>query len=248
MDYTGKAVIYKIINLTNAKFYVGSTTKLKDRVRTHRRQLRRGTHHCPHLQRAWAKYGEQNFVFHVVATVDDPAELHLVEQQFLDEHHGGGQCYNYARFTDSSARGVARSEAHKAALSDALKRHYAVNPHHALGTAHSEESKALMRKNRAGKPMAEETKLKLREANLGKQASEETRAKLSALRKGKERTADHASKYNKAIVEVVSGEVFSSLKEVKERFAMSPGMLAKALLADRPLKRGKNAGKHFRYA
>lgn len=246
MDYVGDAVVYKIINLTNAKFYVGSTVKIKERFRAHRRHLRAGNHHCPHLQHAWNKYGEDAFVFRVIATISDPAELHAVEQTFLDEHHGSAQCYNYARYTDNSNRGVAHSAKHRAAISMALKVHYAENIHPATGRVHSDESKQLMSTNRAGKPVADSTKEKLRQANLGKRASQETREKLSAIHKGRERAVEHAAKYNKAIIELTSGEVFQSLKEVKERFDMSPGMLAKALDADRPLIRGKNAGKHFR--
>lgn len=248
MDYAGQAVVYKIINLTNAKFYVGSTVKVKERFRAHRRHLRAGKHHCPHLQQAWNRYGEEAFVFKVIATVADPSELHAIEQVFLDEHHGSAECYNYARYTDNSNRGVVRSPEHRAAISEALKAHYAENTHPATGRAHSEEAKALMSANRAGKAVTAATKEKLRQANLGRRASEETRAKLSAIRKGKERTAEHAAKYNKAVVELTTGEVFHSLKAVKERFDMSPGLLAKALAADRPLTRGKNAGKHFRYA
>jgi group I intron endonuclease len=248
MDRTDKPVIYKIINLTNAKFYVGSTVKWRTRVRTHRRKLVAGTHHCTPLQNAWNKYGEESFVFRIVAEVSDPAELHSVEQVYLNEHHGTEKCYNVARYTDNSNRGVVRSERHKVRISEALKQHYETNTHPRLNLPHSEESKALMRANRAGKTVSEETKAKLREANLGKRATAETRAKLSAMRKGKERTAEHAAKYNKAIVEVTSGQLFQSLKDVKEAFGLSPGMLAKALAADRPLIRGKNAGKHFQYA
>jgi group I intron endonuclease len=248
MEHSEKPVIYKIINLTNAKFYVGSTVKWRTRVRTHRRKLAAGTHHCLPLQNAWNKYGADSFVFRIVVTVDDPAELHSVEQVFLNEHHGTNQCYNMARHTDNSSRGAVRSDRHKERISAALKRHYEENTHPRLGLPHSEKSKARMRTNRAGKVVSEDTKAKLREANLGKRATAETRAKLSAIRKGKERAAEHAAKYNKAIVEVTSGQVFQSLKEVKAAFGLSPGMLAKALAADRPLIRGKNAGKHFRYA
>jgi group I intron endonuclease len=248
MNPSENAVVYKIINLTDAKFYVGSTVKVKERFRTHRRQLRNGTHHCRHLQNAWNRDGEDHFVFRVVATVADHSELHAVEQVFLDEHHGSPQCYNHAKYTDNSNRGVAHPESHRRAISEALKRHYAENAHHALGAVRSEESRALMRQNRAGIPVSEERKEKLRQANLGKRASAETRAKLSAIRKGRVKSQDHTAKYNKAVIEVTSGEVFASLKEVMAQFGMSPGLLNKVLKADRPLKRGKNAGKHFRYA
>lgn len=247
MDYTGKAVIYKIINLTNAKFYIGSTVKLKERFRKHRRELRANKHHCPHLQSAWNKYGEASFVFKVVEVVDDASKLHEVEQVLLDEHHGKEHCYNFARYTDNSNRGVIRSEPHKRALSEALKHYYAHNPSPNLGRKHKDESKQLMSQNRSGKTVTEETKEKLRRANLGKKASGETRALLSSQRKGKERSATHAAKYNKPILEVTTGEIFPSLKAVKERFGMSPGVLAKALAADKPMAKGKNIGLHFKY-
>lgn len=247
MDYTGKAVVYKIINTANAKFYVGSTVRIKTRFRTHRRKLRSGTHHCLHLQNAWNKYGEDAFVFRVVAVVEDFSELSAVEQAFLDEHHGTRQCYNFARYTDHSTRGTIRPPKHRAAISNSLKAYYAEHSHPLKGVPRSDQTKALISANRAGKPVSQSTKEKIRQARLGTTASEETRAKLSAIRKGKERSTEHAAKYNKAVVEVTSGEIFPSLKAVKERFGMSPGSLADALLSDRPIKKGKNAGRHFRY-
>lgn len=248
MDYTGKALIYKIINVENAKFYVGSTIVVTARWRKHLRDLRANKHHCPHLQAAWNKYGEDSFVFRVVEVVDDHTQLNAAEQKWLDAHHGTVSCYNYAKYTDNSNRGVVRRDSHRHALSVALKAYYETNPHPAQGRKHTDESKRKMSTNRAGKSMSEFTKDLLRQANLGKKASAETRKKLSAARKGKARSSEHAAKFNKSIVEVTSGDVYPSLKSVKEAFNLSPGMLAKALAADRPLTRGKNKGKHFRYA
>jgi group I intron endonuclease len=247
MDYTGKAVIYKIINVENAKFYIGSTVLLAARWRKHLRELRRNTHHCPHLQAAWTKYGESAFVFRVVEVVEDTPQLAASEQRWLDEHHGRPYCYNYARYVDNSNRGVVRAETHRQALSVALKAFYAKNVHPATGRKHTAESRQKMAANRAGKPVSELTRDLLRQANLGKTASAETRAKLSAVRKGVTRSEQHAAKFNKAIVEVTSGVVYASLKAVKEVFGMSAGMLAKALAADKPLTKGKNKGKHFKY-
>jgi group I intron endonuclease len=247
MDYTGKAVIYKIINIQNAKFYIGSSTVLAARWRKHTRDLRANKHHCPHLQSAWNKYGEDSFVFRVVEVVEQQEQLPAAEQRWLNEHHGKAHCYNFAKYVDNSNRGIVRADSHKQALSAALTEFYKNNPHPALGRQHSEESKARMRSNRAGKPVAESTRELLRLANIGKTASAETRAKLSAQRKGKVRSEDHAAKFNKAVVEVVSGVIYPSLKAVKEAFGMSSGMLAKALAADKPLAKGKNIGKHFKY-
>lgn len=247
MDYTGKSVIYKIINIQNAKFYVGSSIVVAARWRKHVRDLRAGKHHCPHLQAAWNKYGEDSFVFRVVEVVQAPADLSTAEQRWLDANHGQKHCYNFAKYVDNSNRGVARSDTHKQALSVALTQFYAANPHPALGRTHSAESKQLMGQNRSGQLVTAATRELLRQANLGKTASAETRAKLSAQRKGKVRSAEHAAKYAKAILEVSTGVVYASLKAVKEKFGMSPGMLAKALAAGKPLTKGKNAGKQFKY-
>ena len=241
------AVVYKIINISNGNFYIGSTTQSKNRYRTHIRLLNANKHHCPHLQAAWNKYGPDSFIFKVVQEVTDTSEVHQFEQQWLNAHHGTPQCYNYAKYTDNSNRGVPRAEPHKVKISVALKEYYKTHAHPMIGKQHSDESKQLMRDNRKGKPVSESHKQKLRDANIGKKASDSTRQKLSEQRKGKPRAESHAAKYNKRIIEVVSGEVFPSLKAVKDRYEMSPGMLAKALAANKPLKRGKCAGCHFRY-
>lgn len=247
MNHEGQAVIYKIVNVMNAKFYVGSTVNFLTRRRKHLRELRKGVHHCPALQASWKKHGEDAFVFRVVEVVEDAAHLHAIEQKWLDEHHGKEYCYNYARYTDNPNRGRPLGESHSRAIAEGVRRFYANNPSPNLGKKHSEEAKAKMRKNRAGKPVSELTKDLIRQSRLGTKASEETRAKLSAMRKGKVKSDAHLAKYNKPIMEVSSGIIYPSLKAVKEAFDMSPGMLAKALAADRPLLRGKNAGRHFKY-
>ena len=59
----------------NGKKYVGSAVNFKRRRRKHRKSLRKGTHHSPHLQNAWNKYGEDNFKFDVLEYVEDLKEL-----------------------------------------------------------------------------------------------------------------------------------------------------------------------------
>lgn len=55
--------IYYIKNLVNGKKYIGSSKNLTKRLRDHKSALRVGRHHNIHLQRAWNKYGEENFKF-----------------------------------------------------------------------------------------------------------------------------------------------------------------------------------------
>jgi hypothetical protein len=58
--------IYAIINHINGKFYIGSTVDLNRRKTMHFSTLRHGRHHSRHLQNAWDKYGEINFVFEIL--------------------------------------------------------------------------------------------------------------------------------------------------------------------------------------
>ena len=83
-----KNVIYKIRNVVNDKFYVGSTVDSRKRFWAHRKALRLGTHDCTHLQRAWNKYGEDCFKFEIVEVVPEGEDLLAAEQKWLDDHAG----------------------------------------------------------------------------------------------------------------------------------------------------------------
>ena len=74
-----KNVIYRIRNVVNNKFYVGSTIDTKRRFEEHRRRLRAGNHQSPHMQAAWNKYGEECFKFEVLMHIEDVNELLSVE-------------------------------------------------------------------------------------------------------------------------------------------------------------------------
>ena len=61
-----KSGIYKITCSENNKVYVGQAINIQDRWKTHIQCLNRNKHHNIHLQRAWNKYGENNFKFDVI--------------------------------------------------------------------------------------------------------------------------------------------------------------------------------------
>jgi group I intron endonuclease len=247
VDFTGKAVVYQIFNLVTGGFYVGSTIHWGTRKRTHLRKLRGGVHHCPHLQASWVKHGEAAFEFRVVQIVEDAAQLMAEEQKWLDKHHGTPDCYNFAKYVDSSARGIKFLPAHREAISAGLKEYYTTNEAPFTGRQHTEETKRKISEAKIGVPKSEAHKQKIREARLGTTASAETKAKLSAMRKGKVKSAEWVAKYNKPILEVSSGVVYPSLKAVKDAFGMSPGTLDTALKSGKPLSKGPHKGKAFAY-
>ena len=86
--------IYKIINVVNNKFYIGSAVNFSRRKTRHFSELRTGKHNNSKLQNAWNKYGELAFVFVVVEEVTDKALLLETENRWLKEHVGNDYCYN----------------------------------------------------------------------------------------------------------------------------------------------------------
>lgn len=74
--------IYKIVNIKNGKFYVGSTSNFHKRKLMHFNQLRKNKHHSIYLQRAFDKYGESNFEFIIIEECDNTFER---EQEILNK-------------------------------------------------------------------------------------------------------------------------------------------------------------------
>ena len=58
--------IYKIEHVATGKFYVGSACSLESRLSKHKRDLNSNCHNNQHLQRAWNKYGADEFKFYLI--------------------------------------------------------------------------------------------------------------------------------------------------------------------------------------
>ena len=87
--------IYRITNTTNDKSYIGKTgASFGDRWDSHRALLRSNRHDNPYLQNAWTKYGEDNFEFAVVETINDPSMLNELEIQYIKRYREAGLSYN----------------------------------------------------------------------------------------------------------------------------------------------------------
>lgn len=108
--------IYAILNLENKKFYIGQASNLKLRWWQHKNSLSKNKHHSSILQRAWNKYGEQNFVYLIVEKCDK-LDLTKREQYYLDLWKPE---YNICKIAES-VLGVKRSEETKQKMSLASK-------------------------------------------------------------------------------------------------------------------------------
>lgn len=185
-----KNVIYKIRNVVNDKFYVGSTNSTKVRFKNHRRLLRNGKHHCKHLQAAWNKYGEDCFKFEVIEVVKDDSALWNAENAWLTQWVGRPECYNSGRSAEAPNRGLpkednpltgrVRPQEVNEQVSQSLKGYYAENEHPRQGKKHTPETLAKIAANRT--PPSGENHYR-----YGKAVSEEIRKKIGDAQRGKKK-------------------------------------------------------------
>jgi group I intron endonuclease len=58
--------IYLIKCVANDKSYIGSSNDVMRRIKTHKRDLDRGSHNNLMLQHEYTKYGAENFIFKII--------------------------------------------------------------------------------------------------------------------------------------------------------------------------------------
>lgn len=222
-----KPSIYAIKNNINNKIYIGSTNNPKRRWGDHRSRLKNGYHENPYLQRAWNKYGEDNFSFEVLeeTTVDMLIER---EQYFMDKFVSYKEAYGYNN-TKVAGRppswtGRKLTEEHKEKIRQANAGHFVSKEtkrkisEAVKGRKLSEEHKEKIRKYRLGKPgikHTNETKDKIRRSLLGSKLSEETKKKISEANKGRvsPTKGTKASKKTKQKMSIAQKEAWKKRKE-----------------------------------
>lgn len=268
-----KNVIYKIRNVVNDKFYVGSTVDSRKRFWEHRKDLRANKHTSQALQRAWNKYGEDCFKFEIVEQLNSKDELYPAEQKWLDEHFGKDHCYNCSPNADTPMRNATpEMRAHQA---QKTKEWHEVNVHPRQGMTHAPESIELMKENnrapkgenhyRYGKTVSEETRKKIGDTQRGKPKapgrtiSAEGMAKIRAAAeaghyshwKGKQHTEESKLKMSKAIVVVYpdgASMLYNSITELRNATGLKPTTINRALKAKWPISKGEFKGWEFYYA
>lgn len=105
-------VIYCILNKVNEHEYIGSAVNFNNRKKTHINRLKKGNHHSIYLQRAWDKYGENNFVFFTLEEGINNSNLIEREQWWIDNK----KCkYNICK-TAGNSLGVKRRKETKQKL------------------------------------------------------------------------------------------------------------------------------------
>ena len=156
MNYKNKSGTYTIKNDTNGKIYYGSSQDIGIRWKDHRRALRRGDHHCSHLQNSWNKHGAAAFTF-AVFDYCEVEDLYPYEQILLDLHVGKDYCYNTAKDAKAPFKGRLHTEETRKKISEAIS-----------GRVLSKEHKEKMSIARKGKTLSDEHKAKMSKTRTGK--------------------------------------------------------------------------------
>jgi group I intron endonuclease len=100
-----KCGIYSIINKIDNKIYYGSTKDWKIRRKIHLNDLKNNTHGNIHLQRAYNRDGQENFIFKFELEVYEQYLL-FIEQIYLNNNKNG---YNIAINAQSAHKGLKHS-------------------------------------------------------------------------------------------------------------------------------------------
>ena len=85
--------IYKIVNLVNGNVYIGESYHCIQRRHQHLRELKKNRHSNTHLQRAWNKYGEENFKFVIIETCPENIR-YLRERYWIAKYQANITGYN----------------------------------------------------------------------------------------------------------------------------------------------------------
>ena len=174
--------VYEISNSINRHRYIGSSVNVDRRWQDHKSQLRGGYHHSTYLQRAWNKYGEDNFKFNILFYAEKE-HIHMFEQMALDKL---SPKYNMSESANAPMLGRHHSMESRKKISEAAKGQvpWISGKHHSKDAIQKIKEAVTGNKNMLGKHHTDETKRKISTAKKGIALSEEHKQKLSAANKG----------------------------------------------------------------
>lgn len=188
--------IYKITNNVNGKVYIGQSINIKARWKDHINALNRDDSRCTLLQRAWKKYGQENFSFEILELCTEDM-LDDIETKYIDFYDARNKGYNIEPggnknkcLSDETKQKIREAHLGKIIPDDIrckMSESRTGENNGMYGKHHSEYSKKKMsdsKKGKPGHPATDYQKERSRLANLGKPKSEESKRKMSESHKG----------------------------------------------------------------
>lgn len=242
------AVIYRITNMANGKFYIGSADSFARREWQHKYDLKRNAHKNPHLQASWNTHGEEMFVFEILEQIPEGEDQLAWEDKWLRDCVGKPDCYNVNTLATAPRLGLTLSDESKAQLSANRKGKAAGEAHYRYGQTVSEEVRQKIGDTQRGKPKAP-----------GRKVSEAGRAKILAAAaagsyshwKGREHTEEAKTKLRRPIYALLPDGTrrdFIGVSAAGEELNVAYPMLLRACKVGKPINRGMFAGWQFFYA
>lgn len=231
--------IYKIINVVNNKFYVGSAVNFSRRKTKHFSELRTNKHFNNKLQNSWNKHGEKAFIFVVVEELELGVDILAAETVWLKEHVGKEYCYNIG--TDATAPMLGKGGTSSPSW----------------GYKHTKEAKARISKASTARVQTDEEKAKRIKSMQGHFVTPSTRAKISAslsgeknCNYGKPRSQEFINKVSKAVLAIdINGKlmIYPSISALRADLDMKPTTINRALKSGNLITRGRYTGWQFKY-
>lgn len=242
------AVIYRITNMANDKYYIGSADSFARREWQHKYDLRRGVHKNPRLQAAWNKYGPDMFVFEVIEEVPEGGGQLAAEEKWLKDHVGKPECYNINPSAELPRLGVVLTQETKQNISRGRKGKHAGKEHYRYGRTVSEEMRKKIGDTQRGKPKGEGRK-------VSPEGLAKIRANIEAGRShmhwlGKKHSEESRLKMSRQIVAISPDGVqtnYASITALREALGLTAMTVHRALKAQAALRKGNRAGWSFKY-
>lgn len=239
------AVIYRITNMANGKYYIGSATSFARREWQHKYDLRRGVHKNPRLQAAWDKYGADMFVFEVIEELPEGVSQLQIEDSYLMKCVGSPDCYNINTGAEIARLGILHTEESKRKTSENRKGKHAGEKHYRYGQTVAFEVREKIGAAQRGKPKAP-----------GRKVSEKGKAKIRANIEagrshkhwvGRSHTEEAKAKMSKKVHVTPDNLTFPSLTATLQHYGIQMPTLRRALKSGKPIQKGKLAGYIFTY-
>ena len=149
--------IYCIQNKINKKTYVGQSVDIQKRWKYHISHLNNNSHDNLYLQKAWNKYGKDNFSFRVLE-ICSQSELNEKETMWCNKFRP--LVYNLG----ATGRQHTMSESTK----EKMRLANLGNKNGFYGKTHTKQTKELLAKLKKGTHLSYETRQKISEKNKGK--------------------------------------------------------------------------------
>jgi group I intron endonuclease len=201
--------VYKIVNIINNKLYIGSSVDIKARWKySHLKPLRENRHCNILLQRAWNKYGEDNFKFEVMHYCFKE-ELLIIEQTYMDIYNSANPRYGYNLCpTAGNCLGLKASDAARLKMSNTRKGRPCPWLNGRPVTEETKKKMSVSQKKKWNLEMRQRLSDKMLGNTLmiGRKLSEETKKKISEFHKhnkytaGKKLSHEHKLKISTSLI------------------------------------------------